>query len=219
MSRRTRRVGRWIDELLRNRRPRAFRGAEEEKDVLAAAIDLRSATAGAGLPDPQFVESLRHRLAQETQGEVAPARRVSRRTLLVSGGFAAATAAAGVVLGERIASPPSGSTELAPEGASWVAVADVTDVAAGTATVFDTGSVRGVLVNASGEISALSAVCTHLGCLLQLNAVQRRLDCPCHRAAFNLDGSVQFKEMAESLPPLPRIASRVRDGKIEVMTV
>ena len=219
MSRRTRRVNRWIDDLLRNRRPRRFRGAEEEKDVLAAAIDLRSAGAGAGLPDPQFVEGLRRKLAQETQGEVAPARHVSRRTLLVSGGVAAATAAAGVVLGERIAGPATGPTNLAPEGATWTAVADVSELGAGSAKLFDTGSVRGVLVNTAGEISALSAVCTHLGCLLQLNTASRRLDCPCHRAAFSFDGSVVFKEMLQSLPPLPKLDSRVRDGKIEVLTV
>ena len=219
MSRRTRRVNRWIEDLLRNRRPRRFRGADEEKDVLAAAIDLRSASAGAGLPDPHFVEGLRRRLAQETQGEVAPAPRLSRRSLLVSGGVAAATAAAGVVLGERIAGPPTGPTNLGPEGATWTAVADVTELSAGNAKLFDTGSVRGVLVNNAGEISALSAVCTHLGCLLQLNTVSRRLDCPCHRAAFSFDGSVAFKEMLQSLPPLPKIASRVRDGKIEVLTV
>ena len=219
MSRRTRRVGRWLDDLLHNRRPRAFHAAEEDKDVLATAIELRSATAGAGLPDPQFVDSLRRRLAQETQGEVAPARGVSRRTLLLSGGFAAATAAAGVVIGERIAGPPGAPSEISPEGATWRAVADVAEVGAGTAKVFDTGSVRGVLVNSGGEIAALSAVCTHLGCLLHLNAAARRLDCPCHRAGFNLDGSVAFKEMQDALPPLPRLASRVRDGKVEVLTV
>lgn len=219
MSRRTRRVGRWIDDLLHDRHPRSFRGADEEKDVLAAAIKMRSAAAGAGLPDPQFVDALRRRLAQETQGEVAPARRVSRRSLLVSGSFAAATAAAGVVLGERIAAPPAAPTDLAPEGGRWTAVADSADVGPGTAKLFDTGSVRGVLVNTAGEITALSAVCTHLGCLLHLNAGARRLDCPCHRAGFNLDGSVAFKAMPMTLPPLPRLASRVRDGKVEVLTV
>ena len=219
MSRRSRRVARWVDDVLHNRRPRSFRGAEDEKDVLAAAIDLRSGAAGAGLPDPQFVDALRHRLARETQGEVAPTRHLSRRTVLVSGGLAAATAAAGIVLGERIAAPQSPPTELTPEGGTWTAVAALTEVPEGTAKLFDTGSVRGVVVNTAGEITALSAVCTHLGCLLQLDTGTRRLNCPCHRAAFTLDGSVLFKEMPDSLPPLPRLASRVRDGAIEVMTV
>ena len=99
------------------------------------------------------------------------------------------------------------------------AVALLADVPDGAARSFDTGSVRGFLVNRGGEIAALSGVCTHLGCLLQLNAAARRLDCPCHSAAFGLDGNVLFKHMPDALPALPRLESRVRDGQIEVLTV
>jgi nitrite reductase/ring-hydroxylating ferredoxin subunit len=219
MSRRTRQVSRWIDDLLHERSPRRFRKAEEDAKVLAAAIDLRSASPGAGLPDPQFVESLRQRLARDTQGEVPMAPRVSRRTLLASGGLAAATAAAGLVVGERLTSTPTAQRELLPNGAAWTAVALLSDVPDGAARSFDTGSVRGFLVNRGGEIAALSGVCTHLGCLLQLNAAARRLDCPCHSAAFGLDGNVLFKHMPDALPALPRLESRVRDGQIEVLTV
>lgn len=93
------------------------------------------------------------------------------------------------------------------------------DLPEGTARTFDTGSVRGFLVNRGGTIAALSGVCTHLGCLLQLNAAARRLDCPCHSAAFGFDGSVLYKHMPDSIPPLPMIESRIRDGNIEVLTV
>jgi nitrite reductase/ring-hydroxylating ferredoxin subunit len=219
MSRRTRRVSRWIDDLLHERGPRGFRRAEEDAKVLAAAIDLRSASSGAGLPDPQFVESLRQRLARDTQGEVPMSSRLSRRTLLASGGLAAVTAAAGLVVGERLTAPSTAQRELLPTGAAWTAVALLADVPEGAARSFDTGSVRGFLVNRGGEIAALSGVCTHLGCLLQLNAAARRLDCPCHSAAFGLDGTVLFKHMPDALPPLPRMESRVRDGQIEVLTV
>ena len=219
MSRRTRQVSRWIDDLLHERSPRRLRNAEEDAKVLATAIDLRSASPGAGLPDPQFVESLRQRLARDTQGEVPVAPRVSRRTLLASGGLAAATAAAGLVVGERLTSPSTAQRELLPNGAAWTAVALLADVPDGAARSFDTGSVRGFLVNRGGEIAALSGVCTHLGCLLQLNAAARRLDCPCHSAAFGLDGNVLFKHMPDALPALPRLESRVRDGQIEVLTV
>jgi cytochrome b6-f complex iron-sulfur subunit len=219
MSRRTRRVSRWIDDLLHDRGPRGFRRAEEEAKVLAAAIELRSASPGAGLPDPQFVESLRQQLARDTQGEVPMSSRMSRRTLLASGGLAAVTAAAGLVVGERLTGPSTARRELLPNGAVWTAVARLADLPEGTARSFDTGAVRGVLVNRGGEIAALSAVCTHLGCLLQLNVAARRLDCPCHNAAFGLDGNVLFKHMPDALPPLPRMESRVRDGQIEVLTV
>jgi nitrite reductase/ring-hydroxylating ferredoxin subunit len=219
MNRRIRRVSRWIDDLLHGRSPRRFRGAEEEAAVLAVAIELQSATPSAGLPDPQFVESLRQRIARETQGEVPHSMRLSRRALLASGGLAAATAAAGLLVGERLTTPSTEQHDLLPVGASWTAVALVADLPDGAARTFDTGAVRGVIVNRGGQIAALSGVCTHLGCLLQLNAAARRLDCPCHNAAFGLDGSVLFKHMPDALPPLPRLESRIRDGHIEVLTV
>jgi nitrite reductase/ring-hydroxylating ferredoxin subunit len=219
MNRRIRRVSRWVDDLLHERSPRRFRGAEEDAKVLAAAIDLQSATPSAGLPDPQFVEALRQRIARETQGEVPRSLRMSRRALLASGGLAAATAAAGVIIGERVTSPSTAQHDLLPVGAAWTAVALVADLPEGTARTFDTGSVRGFIVNRGGAIAALSGVCTHLGCLLQLNAAARRLDCPCHNAAFGFDGNVLFKHMPDALSPLPLLESRVRDGQIEVLTV
>jgi nitrite reductase/ring-hydroxylating ferredoxin subunit len=219
MNRRIRRVSRWIDDLLHDRSPRGVRRAEEDADVLAAAIELQNASPSAGLPDPQFVESLRQRIARETQGEVPRAPRLTRRALLATGGLAAATAAAGIVVGERLTSPSTQQHELLPVGASWTAVALLAELPDGTARTFDTGSVRGVVVNRGGTVAALSGVCTHLGCLLQLNAAARRLDCPCHNAAFALDGNVLFKHMPDTLPPLPRMESRIRDGRIEVLTV
>jgi nitrite reductase/ring-hydroxylating ferredoxin subunit len=219
MNRRIRRVSRWIDDLLHDRSPRRFRGAEEDAKVLAAAIELQNASPSAGLPDPQFIDTLRQRIARETQGEVPSATRVSRRLLLAGGGLAAATAAAGLVVGERLTSPSTTQHELHPIGAAWTAVARVSDVPEGTARTFDTGSVRGFVVNRGGKIAALSGVCTHLGCLLQLNAAARRLDCPCHTAAFGFDGNVLFKHMPDALPPLPLMESRIRDGHIEVLTV
>jgi nitrite reductase/ring-hydroxylating ferredoxin subunit len=219
MNRRIRGVSRWVDDLLHDRSPRRFRGAEEDANLLAAAIELQNASLSAGLPDPQFVESLRQRIARDTQGEVPQSPRFSRRALLASGGLAAATAAAGLLVGDRIASPTTTQHQLIPDGGAWTAVALVTDLPEGTARTFDTGSVRGFLVNRGGAIAALSGVCTHLGCLLQLNAAARRLDCPCHNAAFGFDGSVLFKHMPDSLPPLPLLESRIRDGHIEVLTV
>jgi nitrite reductase/ring-hydroxylating ferredoxin subunit len=219
MNRRIRRVSRWVDDLLHEHSPRGFRRADEDASLLAAAIELQNASPSAGLPDPQFVESLRHRIARETQGEVPMAPRLSRRALLASGGLAAATAAAGLVVGERLTSPSTQQHELLPVGAAWTAVALLSDLPDGTARTFDTGSVRGFVVNRGGQIAALSGVCTHLGCLLQLNAAARRLDCPCHTAAFGFDGTVLFKHMPDALPPLPLMETRVRDGQIEVLTV
>jgi nitrite reductase/ring-hydroxylating ferredoxin subunit len=219
VNRRSRRVDRWIDDLLHGRRPRRMRGAEEEADVLRAAIEMRMATPDAGLPDPRFVESLRQRVARETQGQVPHAGRITRRALLASGGLAAATAAAGVVVGERLSGGPPGEQQLVPDAAAWIPVANLADVPPGSAMPFSTPAVRGFLVNSGGQITALSGVCTHLGCMLRLDTAQRRLDCPCHRAAFAFDGSVVFHSIPQGLPPLPQISARVREGTIEVLTV
>ena len=221
MTRKSRRVNRWLDDLMHDRSPRRVRGADaEDAEALRAAIELRSATPGAGMPDPQFVEELYRRIGRETQGIVPQHARMSRRGLLAAGGAAAASAAAGLVLGERLAAPATSDRNLIADGAGWVDVAALADVPIGTAMRFTTGSVEGFVVNRGGtSIEAVSAACSHLGCILRFNRTAQRLDCPCHRSAFALDGSVLFSTVSQTLPPLPRLEARVRNGRIEVFTI
>ena len=221
MKRSGRRVDGWIDDLLDDRSPQHLRGGDDEDlEALAAAIELRSATPGAGMPDPHFVERLHRRLAQDTQGESLPrAARVSRRSLLAGGGAAAVAAAAGVLVGERVGAPGNNDRNLVPDGATWVDVAALADLPEGAARRFSTPSFEGVLVNRGGSIEAMSAACTHLGCILHINAAARRLECPCHPAAFGFDGNVLYKALPQQMPPLPSLLTRVRDGRVEVFTV
>ncbi|MFJ6793943.1 FAD-dependent oxidoreductase [Streptomyces sp. NPDC091268] len=41
-----------------------------------------------------------------------------------------------------------------------------------------------------GELHAVSAVCTHLGCLVAFNNAERTWECPCHGSRFGIDGEV-----------------------------
>jgi cytochrome b6-f complex iron-sulfur subunit len=224
VSRDSRRINRWVDALLGDRSPRRLRGSEKDADVLRAAIELRAAAPGAGMPDQRFVDELHRRIAVETQGAVAPERGLSRRRLLVGGGVAVAAAAAGVV-GEKLVDgrggtvTPQPQTELVANQGRWIAVTTLDAVPSGTAVRFSTGAIEGLVVNRGGVIEALSASCTHLGCIVTFNREAGRLDCPCHDTSFGLDGSVLFQGYSLPLPPLPKVPSRVHDGHVEVLAV
>ncbi len=41
-----------------------------------------------------------------------------------------------------------------------------------------------------GEIHAVSAVCSHLGCVVAWNSAEKSWDCPCHGSRFNYNGTV-----------------------------
>lgn len=47
-----------------------------------------------------------------------------------------------------------------------------------------------VYKNEHGELQAVSAVCTHLGCIIDFNSADRTWDCACHGSRFHTDGTV-----------------------------
>jgi menaquinol-cytochrome c reductase iron-sulfur subunit len=56
------------------------------------------------------------------------------------------------------------------------------------------GDKQGVADEQGIQVTAFTAVCPHLGCAIQLDSGNRRFVCPCHRAAFDLDGQPQPEE-------------------------
>ena len=51
----------------------------------------------------------------------------------------------------------------------------------------------------SGEVHAVSAVCTHMGCLVGWNETDRSWDCPCHGSRFDCGGDVIHGPAVEPL--------------------
>jgi glycine/D-amino acid oxidase-like deaminating enzyme/nitrite reductase/ring-hydroxylating ferredoxin subunit len=65
------------------------------------------------------------------------------------------------------------------------------DVARGEGRVLDLESGRAaVFCGDDGELTAVSAICTHMGCVVSWNTADRTWDCPCHGSRFATDGSV-----------------------------
>ena len=50
------------------------------------------------------------------------------------------------------------------------------------------GSKIGIYKDINGKIYAVKPMCTHLGCLLSWNVLDKTWDCPCHGSRFNYDG-------------------------------
>ena len=52
------------------------------------------------------------------------------------------------------------------------------------------GEQRAVCRDEAGTLHALSARCTHLGCIVHFNDAEGARECPCHGSRFDIDGSV-----------------------------
>jgi glycine/D-amino acid oxidase-like deaminating enzyme/nitrite reductase/ring-hydroxylating ferredoxin subunit len=89
------------------------------------------------------------------------------------------------LVGEHAHKPPPAASAVAGEG-------DVVDVGGRAAGLYRSG----------GALKAVSAVCTHMGCLVGWNPVDRTWDCPCHGSRFAEDGRVVHGPATEPLHEL-----------------
>ena len=64
------------------------------------------------------------------------------------------------------------------------------------------GKCAGVYRDERGRIGAVSAVCSHMGCPLGWNPVDRTWDCSCHGSRFAADGAVLHGPAVGPLEPV-----------------
>jgi cytochrome b6-f complex iron-sulfur subunit len=216
---------RYIDDLLRGRRPKPFAPDDFEAAQIRTAIELRAARPEGDAPRQEFLDELHARLAQQMTGappEVPPmSKRNTTRRQVIVGTSAAAAAAVTAVSVDRLvvggqAEAPAASGQLTPNDGRWMRVAASSEVPDGAVHPFDLGSVNGFVRRVNGKLEAVSGVCTHQGCRLWFDASDDRLRCPCHTTSFAPSGQVLTHQLPIAPKPLPTLMVREVDGAIEV---
>ena len=88
------------------------------------------------------------------------------------------------------------------------------DVTEGEAKFFEFAGASAVLIRKrGGELVALSAVCTHLGCIVQWEKDKQDFLCPCHGGHYNVEGAVTSGPPPK---PLAKLPVSVANGTITV---
>lgn len=206
--------------------------------VYRMAALFRAASPQASQPDPDFVITLRARLEHELRQPTLPtpfsffSRKPSRpprkkrlpvsRRALLSGVATAASLVAGAGLGaaieglvgsEESASRWSNPLLSAGEG-NWMVVAKLADLG-DDAIRFVSDSIVGYIIRSEGDqgerpgVIAISAACTHMGCLVHWQSSDRRYHCPCHGGLFTEYGKPENAALLPYLAALPRMETRI----------
>ena len=124
------------------------------------------------------------------------------------GGLAALAAAAASFPVFRYLAPLSGK-----ETTGKVTIPEK-DVPEGDAKFFEYAGSSAVLIRKKGgELIAISAVCTHLGCIVQWEKDKQTFLCPCHAGRFTPEGAVISGPPPKPLTKIPFV---VTNGTISV---
>ncbi|OFW05220.1 MAG: hypothetical protein A3I61_10715 [Acidobacteria bacterium RIFCSPLOWO2_02_FULL_68_18] len=134
----------------------------------------------------------------------------TRREFLAALG-AAAVAMAG--LGTSVTAVRFMWPEVLFEAPTRFRVGRPEDIPVGTLVVLP--EQRVYLMRAAAGFFAMTAVCTHLGCLTRYEAENNVVFCPCHGSRFAPDGAVVNGPAPR---PLPRLALTLDNGVLVVDT-
>jgi glycine/D-amino acid oxidase-like deaminating enzyme/nitrite reductase/ring-hydroxylating ferredoxin subunit len=90
-------------------------------------------------------------------------------------------------------------------------VETLTEIPPGEGRVVEVNGKRtAVYRDESGAAHAVSAVCTHAGCLVHWNSAEKSWDCPCHGSRFAIDGGVLEGPAVKGLEAVEVSASEPR---------
>jgi glycine/D-amino acid oxidase-like deaminating enzyme/nitrite reductase/ring-hydroxylating ferredoxin subunit len=93
------------------------------------------------------------------------------------------------LVGDRLKRPKEHTAADVPRGEGRVLLVDGERVA--------------VSRDDAGRAQAVSAVCTHMGCIVRWNDAERSWDCPCHGSRFDTAGHVLDGPASRNLEPRP----------------
>jgi Rieske Fe-S protein len=157
--------------------------------------------------------------------------RVSRRALLTSGAVAAVAAASlsvGVGIDHvteenrirKLTATPTWQEDLVPTdvAAGWIFVTTLAEMG-DQAVRFTSDAIVGYVIRGDGDsgdpadngkVVAMSAACTHMGCIVQWQNSDRKYHCPCHGGIFTEYGKTNNTiSPVRYSGPLPRLETRV----------
>ncbi len=112
--------------------------------------------------------------------------RVSRRTVVVGMGVAAATVTLAACSTDNTQESTPTASRPANDSGPVNAIAKTGDIPVGSGAI-----VGDVVVTqaTAGDFKGFSTACTHAGCKVT-SVADGAINCPCHGSKFNLDGSV-----------------------------
>ncbi|HEU0169217.1 MAG TPA: Rieske (2Fe-2S) protein [Chloroflexota bacterium] len=205
----------YVEALLRGEKPAAPRPLQgDDAAVLRQAAQLAAVDRREVVPSAEFVSRLHERVVGEPRRPAWLGWRINRRVF--AGGLAGGVAAVVVAMfGEQVTARLPGHTSL-PAG--WVPVAKAAELPPGTVKRFIAQDVEGHIMNIGGNIWALSAICTHMACVVDWQAADDAFLCPCHGAEFDTAGrQMGVDDYGVRLSPLARIPVQQRDGELYVV--
>jgi cytochrome b6-f complex iron-sulfur subunit len=95
-------------------------------------------------------------------------------------------------------------------------VAKVSDVPPNSGKIVIFNGQKLLLINVNGEYKAISAICTHLQCIVQWKADEQLVWCACHNAKYTSDGE---KISGPQPAGLAKYTVKVKDDNIVVEKV